>query len=136
MFKKTKLYKVYKNIIEINKIKDDIEELKRNLDEFNTSIKEVKDLSEKNNKLNSEIYYANVFHDSIKNSEWLNITLSLSSRAIGYPFAYILFKTLDVIKPKKILELGLGQSTKIITEYVNHFDNISHDIVEHNQEWT
>ena len=48
----------------------------------------------------------------------------------------ILFKTLDEIKPKKILELGLGQSTKIITEYVNHFDNISHDIVEYNQEWT
>ena len=44
MFKKTKLYKVYKNIIEINKIKDDIEELKCSLNEFNTSIKEVKDL--------------------------------------------------------------------------------------------
>ena len=83
----------------------------------------------------NELVFSEIFHDTIKHSKWLNIPLSLSSGAIGYPFAYILYRTLDEIKPTSILETGLGQSTKIITEYVKHFEGIRHDVVEHDENW-
>ncbi len=86
-------------------------------------------------KNSDELVFANIFHDTIKNSKWFNIPLSLSSGAIGYNMAYILYRTLDDIKPKKILELGLGQSTKIINEYANYFKEVTHDIVEHDKNW-
>ena len=81
------------------------------------------------------LLYASILRDSTKNDSWLNTNLSLSGWAIGYPFAYILYRVLDDFKPKKILELGLGQSTKITCDYVNSHKNIIHDIVDHNQEW-
>lgn len=133
--KKTKFYKLYRNILRISELNERLfllekenECLKNNLQELNKNI-------EKSIRISNENLYATIFHDTIKDSEWLNIPLSLSSGAIGYPYAYILYRTLDQIKPKKILETGLGQSTKIITEYVKKFKGVSHDVVEHDKEW-
>ena len=98
-------------------------------------LKRLIDETETIRRNSDELVFANIFHDTIKHSKWLDIPLSLSSGAIGYNFAYILYRTLDDIKPKKILEMGLGQSTKIINEYAKHFKNIEHNIVEHNSDW-
>jgi hypothetical protein len=119
-----------KNIDEskINKLMNEFARMEQKLDSLNEKL-------DKNNRISNENLYATIFHDTIKNSKWLNISLSLSSGAIGYPFAYILYRTLDEIKPKKILETGMGQSTKIITEYVRSHENVIHDIVEHDENW-
>ena len=39
------------------------------------------------------------------------------------------------MKPKTILELGLGQSTKLISQYVDSVRGCHHFIVEHDKEW-
>lgn len=121
--KKTKLYKLYGNTCRINDALAKLEDINRNI--------------EQNKRIANENLFATIFHDTIKDSKWLNIALSLSSGAIGYPFAYILYRILDEIKPKSILEMGMGQSTKIITEYVkyNEKNGVKHHVVEHDKEW-
>lgn len=143
---KSKIYKVYKNINTserilqyllsvIEKQNEEISILKecaitneKTLEEMNVKINDIYGLANENN-------YAHIFHDSIKNCEWLKTDLSLSAWAIGYPFAYILFRILEDFKPKKILETGLGQSSKIINDYANNFKDVSYDIVEHDELW-
>ncbi len=115
---------VNRNSENIYKIKSSIEKTEKNISLIN--------------KKADEIMFANIFHDTVKNSEWLNIGLSFSGYAIGYNFAYILYRVLNDLQPEKILELGLGQSTKIINEYVKYFGkqiNIEYHVVEHNREW-
>lgn len=130
-----KIKKIYKNIClnewelkEIQHLKTNDENVNKKFDEILYKLSEI----EKNS---NELVYANIFHDTIKNSEWLDIPLSLTRWSIGYNFAYILYRVLDDVKPKSILELGLGQSTKIINEYAKHHDSINHNIVEHNKDW-
>ena len=82
-----------------------------------------------------EILFANRFHDVIKQSTWYeDIPLSFSDFAIGYNMAYLLFKILDQYKPKSILEIGLGQSTLMISQYTNKFKS-KHHVVENNKDW-
>ncbi len=83
-----------------------------------------------------ELEWAVIFQDSIKNSWLEHVGLSLGRWAIGYPFAYILFRALEAQKPLNILELGLGESTKIILSYKKQSqDLVRHTVVEASQEW-
>ncbi|WP_458458098.1 hypothetical protein [Pseudobutyrivibrio sp.] len=88
-------------------------------------------------RMNNEIFYSIKFHDSIKGSFIPeSLSLSLSGGAIDYSGAYVLFRILNDFRPKNILELGLGQSTKIISCYVKgNDDEISHRCVEHDNSW-
>ena len=135
--KKTKIYKMYRNIMRVEEVNSSVFELNKKIEEQNRILKEIEKQNEKNLRIGNENLFATIFHDTIKNSKWFDIPLSLSSGAIGYPYAYILYRILDEIRPKKILETGLGQSTKIITEYVKYFekDGIKHDVVEHDENW-
>ena len=140
--KENKLKKVYRNInlvewvdkrlqqieLDNNKRDEKISEINNKVDLLIRNIEVIK-------RNSNEILYAEIFHDTSKNSKWLNEELSLSSGAIGYPMAYILYRILDEVKPKSILELGLGQSTKIITSYVKYQKKVIHDVVEHDQNW-
>ncbi len=135
LLKKTKLYRLYSNTNKINETNNRIIELEQKLIQSQEQINNLNDLLIKNLKISNENLFATIFHDTIKNSNWFNIPLSLSSGAIGYPFAYILYRILDEIEPKNILETGMGQSTKIITEYVKSHKKVKHDVVEHDKEW-
>lgn len=58
--------------------------------------------------------------------------------AVGYPFLCILYRILDEIQPHSILELGLGQSTKLTAAYMcSEFNDgtFEHIVVEHDTEW-
>lgn len=91
--------------------------------------------------INQELLWAEIFNHTIKGSQWLGeVSLSLGRAAIGYNCAYPLYRILEDIRPHKILEMGLGQSTKIIAKYVEYFSNntteeFEHYVVEHNEEW-
>lgn len=139
--KNTRLYNVYKNTIKVEEVNNRIMEQDRKIQELtnlvsslNSSIQELNNKAQVIQNRTNEVLFSEVLRDSTKNT-WLDIPLSLYSGAIGYPYAYILFRTLNDIKPKNILETGLGQSTKIITEYVKHFEGVRHDVVEHNRDW-
>lgn len=88
----------------------------------------------------NEILWANIFHDTIIGSKWLqNQPFSPGRAAVGYPTLYALYRILDEFQPKSILELGLGQSTKMIGSYVRwkvqHKEECHHIIVEHDRSW-
>lgn len=135
LLKKTRLYKMYNNTNKVYELKEENVNLNNRINDLEEKILRLEKLSEKTYKISKETLFADMFHDTINNSEWFNIPLSLCSWAIGYNYAYLLFRVLNEVKPKNILEAGLGQSTKIITEYVKKFENVNHDIVEHNSSW-
>jgi len=84
----------------------------------------------------SEILWANIFNNTVSDSLWLHDkTLSPGRWAAGYPFLYILYRVLRDAKPKRILELGLGETTKLISQYAAANGDIEHFVAEHDPEW-
>ena len=84
----------------------------------------------------SEAVWGISFHDAAEQSAWLKDRRVIAGRwAIGYPALYALYRILDEAKPKKILELGLGMSTRIIGQYAAAFADVEHTVVEHDPEW-
>lgn len=87
-------------------------------------------------KLLKEIQYSEVFKDTIIESEWLlDKSFSLNNSAANYSFFYVLYRILNEVKPLNILELGLGQTTKMTTQYASYFENSKLQVIEDNQEW-
>lgn len=131
----SKIKKIYSNICSNEWELKEIHELKNRIDNTDLKIDDLFSEIEIIRRNTDDLVYSRIFNDSIKNCNWLNIPLSLSGWAIGYNFAYILFRCLNDIKPKSILEMGLGQSSKIINEYAKFFQGVQHNIVEHNSDW-
>lgn len=89
-----------------------------------------------NKGVEKEILWANIFRDTIADSSWLkNKTFSLGRAAAGYPTMYAMYRILNEVQPAQILELGLGQSTRMISQYALACPNIQHTVVEHNASW-
>lgn len=86
---------------------------------------------------NKELLWANVYHDSIRGKSWLrNVGISPSKWAANYSFLYVLFRVLSDYKPKKIIEFGIGESSKIISSFVaNELPDSTHLIIEHDINW-
>ena len=86
---------------------------------------------------NRELDWANVYHDSIRGKEHiLNLPLNIGRWAGSYSFFYILNRLLNEYKLASISELGLGESTKFIATYGQHYIKLkNHTVVEHDNEW-
>lgn len=88
-------------------------------------------------KVNNEILWAHTFQDTIRSSSWLkNKSFSPGRWAAGYPMLYIIYRILQNIKPKSILELGLGESSKLMIQYTKAHKGISLNIIEQDQHWS
>ena len=85
--------------------------------------------------LQRENLIAQRFNDSIQDSEWLKYrSFSPGGWAVDYGFLYVLFKSLNYMKPSKVIEFGLGQSSKMIHQYASYYQTDAITI-EHDQEW-
>ena len=83
-----------------------------------------------------EEVWAHIFNNTISDSIWLvNKKFSPGRWAVGYPYLYAMYRVLNEIHPKYILELGLGQSTRMIAQYAAADHDVSHTIIEHDPEW-
>ncbi len=84
-----------------------------------------------------EVIWSQAFHDSIKGKKYLqDLPLHVGGWAGNYSFFYVLNRILMEYKPLSILELGLGESTKFISTYLdNYLLNSSHLIIEHDENW-
>lgn len=134
--------KLDKDIIDLKK--SNIEQSKKDYDELivlkrcithhmDKSFNLLKDI---NLRFNRELQYAFVFNDTIKESDWLiNKEFSLTNAAANYSLAYSLYRILNDAQPKDILELGLGQTTKITTQYATYFDNVNLSVIEGDGDW-
>lgn len=86
-------------------------------------------------RIEEENTWSNVFHDVIKDSVWLmNKAFAPGRWAAGYQMLYVMYRILDSVKPKKILELGLGQTTRMISQYSGYY-HAEHQVVEHDPKW-
>ena len=84
----------------------------------------------------AEAVWAEIFNNTVTNSEWLkDKTFSPGRWAVGYPYLYVMYRVLDVVRPKAILELGLGQSTKMIAQYSMANTDVKHYVVERDLNW-
>ena len=84
----------------------------------------------------SEAVWAQIFNNTISESLWLkDKTFSPGRWAVGYPYLYGMYRVLNETRPKRILELGLGQSTRMIAQYAAAFQDVEHIVVEHDPEW-
>lgn len=84
----------------------------------------------------SEGVWGEIFNQCIRGSSWLKDTSFSPGRwAIGYQYLYPLYRILNELHPQNILELGLGQSTKMIAQYAANFPHVQHQVVEHDPEW-
>lgn len=106
---------------------------------YEQTITQQKQLEKQVNKVTrhiSENVWASIFNNTIIHSGWLkDKTFSPGRWAVGYPFLYAMYRILNEIRPQKILELGLGQSTRMIAQYASFFRGVEHYVVEHDQTW-
>ena len=84
----------------------------------------------------SETVWAEIFNNVISGSRWLqNTSFSAGRWAVGYQYLYVMYRVLNEIRPRHILELGLGQSTRMIGQYASSHKQVEHFVVEHDPEW-
>ena len=95
-----------------------------------------RDRNEIKSKLD-EIEWANIYHDSIRGIDFLkNQSINIGRWSGNYSFFYVLNRILNDYKPKKILEFGLGESSKFIASYIkNYLKDSTHLIIEQDLEW-
>lgn len=86
---------------------------------------------------NKELIWSQVFHDSIRDKKELcNLSINIGRWAGSYTMFYLLYRILEEFKPNKILELGLGESSKFISKFLeNYAENSSHLIIEQDEDW-
>ena len=87
-------------------------------------------------RFQKEIYYAELYNNTTKDSQWLiNKSISPTGAAFNYASLYFLYRALDKMRPQNILEFGLGQSSKLIYQYVDYYKNASAITYEHDEKW-
>lgn len=98
--------------------------------------KQADELFAESQGLAEESVWAQIFNNTIVGSSWLrDVPLSPGRWAVGYPYLYVLYRALDETNPDSILDLGLGQSTKMIASYVAANPSAHHTVVEHDLNW-
>lgn len=88
-------------------------------------------------RISEENLWANIYHDSIRGYKHIEeLSLNIGRWAGSYSFFYVLNRTLKDYKPKRILEFGLGESSKFISTYIKYYNTeAKHTIIEHDQNW-
>lgn len=117
----------------INKIKN----LARTLAENKSKLLIIEQQNLLNEKLLRENNWGNIFNTAISGSKWFkNVPLNVGRWAANYSLFYILYRSLNELRPMNILELGLGETTKMIQAYKQFHNKESHCItVEQSNEW-
>ncbi len=126
-----------KTIDSIQKLLNDLTIITTEQQEMNTdlSYKAIREIRQSYATI-KEVLWAQIFNNSISGSSWLrNSDFAPGRWAVGYPLLYVLFSTINKVKPQSILELGLGQSTYLISQYVADNPEVSHLVIEQSQDW-
>lgn len=89
-----------------------------------------------------EILWSNIWHDTIKGISWAENLSSISPgrMAVGYNYLYVMTRILNEFGPQRILDVGLGISSTLISNYFSSSDikfseRAEHLIIEHDQSW-
>lgn len=116
--------------------KSDLQQAERQRKELGETLERIRGSSAESVQYASEAVWAQVFNNAISGSAWLkNTAFSPGRWAVGYPVLYVMYRVLNEVRPKRILELGLGQSTRMIAQYAAAHEDVEHIVVEHDPEW-
>ena len=109
-----------------------IKKIKSLINDFRENNKNIISLLQLNHIQSKELEWAHIYHDSIRGKKHIeNLSLNIGRWAGNYSFFYVLNRILNDYKPEKILDLGLGESSKLISTYLEHYlPNSTHTIVE------
>lgn len=110
---------------------------KNMVDGFNEIASIINKVNENSINGTKELIHARNFENITQNSNWLeDKSFTTGGWAIGYQGLYCLYRVLNEFRPKNILELGLGQSTKMIGQYAKNFGGgVSHTVIENDDAW-
>ena len=112
------------------------QELKSDLKKVLQYIEQVRRISIEGSRYSSEAVWGELFNQVSAGSSWLKDRRFAAGRwAVGYQYLYTVYRILNEVNPKNILELGLGQSTKLISQYAASNQEVHHCVVEHDQVW-
>ena len=119
------------------KISGTAEKINSATEKINSATGKINSATERVSGTANEVLWAEIFNSTSSHEcDWFNDkTLSPGRWAAGYQFLYVLYRILNEIKPCNILELGLGQSTRMITQYAKNQPDAVHQVVEHDEEW-
>lgn len=88
---------------------------------------------------NRELLWAQIWNDTRRGIEWLGDDFGVSPGrwAVGYDYIYVMTRVLEEIRPHKVLDIGLGISTSLISEYFDYYKYVDgeHIVVEHDSRW-
>ena len=86
---------------------------------------------------NMELEWAHVFHDSIRGKPWLeSLSLNIGRWAGNYSYFYVLCRLLNDYQPAKIIEFGVGESSKVVSAFLeNQLLKSQHFILEEDEKW-
>lgn len=91
--------------------------------------------SRDSHKMIMENHWANVFNNTISNSDFLEFKAFTPGRwAANYTFLYILYRALNEFSPKNIIEFGLGETSKITIQYAKK-TGCNLCIIDHDSNW-
>jgi hypothetical protein len=84
-----------------------------------------------------ELQWAHIYHDSIRGKDFIEeLPLNIGRWAGNYAFFYFLNRILSEFQPKRIVELGLGESSKFINQFLKYsYTGVEYLIFEHNEAW-
>lgn len=128
-------------VAETNKISKELNKIYRHLLRNDRKVVQMqKELQEWRNLANrqfKELNFADLLHDTIIESGWLHDkSFSLHGWAANYSFIYMLYRILDNAKPQNILEMGMGQTSRLTSQYVAYCNpNTMLDIIENDAGW-
>lgn len=87
----------------------------------------------------TELLWAKKWEDSRKGIKWIEGLPGISpcGAAVGYNYLYIMTRILSEMEPKNVLDIGLGVSSTLISQYYKYrgFREGKHIIIEHDPEW-
>lgn len=83
-----------------------------------------------------EIYWGLIFNSAIASSDWLRNKSFYPGRwAAGYPLLYVLYRIYNDLKPRAVLEFGLGETTKLLAQYKRAHPDACARVIEQDRNW-
>lgn len=87
----------------------------------------------------TELLWAKKWEDTKRGIKWIENLPGISpcGAAVGYNYLYIMTRILNEMEPKNVLDIGLGISSTLISQYFKYMNSEAgrHIIIEHDQEW-
>lgn len=103
--------------------------------EIREKIRRVINRNKQIKKNTEELLWANIYSSTVKGSEWLVSGISPGRWAVGFPYLYVMYRTLNEVRPEMILEIGTGQTTRMISDYLAWNKDARHIAVEQDEDW-